>query len=180
MRSQSRTALIFAVSCNLAACGTYVPELEEFWGGPDDVSNKVNLITSQVKCELRESVRSLLTEDAKIAKRDGTKTQLDWLKDWAAQVTLTLTIVESTAANPGAAINTVLNNATTSFGKTVITTPQSFSMGLGVSGSSAATRTDTITAVYRLREFANGPPQDITCIPEQSANGFLFVQSGSK
>jgi hypothetical protein len=93
---------------------------------------------------------------------------------------LTLTIAESTAANPGASINTVLNNATTTFGKTVITSPQSFSMGLGISGSSAATRTDTLTAVYKLSDFAKGEPKGFSCIPVQTANGFLFVQSDLK
>jgi hypothetical protein len=144
MTVRSVYILSLLTSIGLSGCGTYVPELEEFWGSPDDVSVKVNAITSQVKCELGESVKSLLADDANISKRDGTPTQLDWLKNWAAQVTLTLTIAESTAANPGASINTVLNSATTIFGKTVITSPQSFSMGLGISGSSAATRTDTL------------------------------------
>src|SRR5262245_40518666 len=136
MCGQFRAALILAVSCTLGACGFSVPEIEEFWGNPNDVSIKVNAITSQVKCELRESVRSLLADDANIAKRNGTPPQLDWLKDWGAQVTLTLTIIESSAVSPGATINNILNNATTTFGRTIITTPQSFSMGLGVSGSS--------------------------------------------
>src|SRR5262249_16969992 len=92
-----RAALIFVISCTLCACGTYVPEIEEFWGTPDDVGIKVNAITSQVECELRESVRSLLAADAKLAKESGTKPQLTFLMDWAAQVTLTLTILESTA-----------------------------------------------------------------------------------
>ena len=171
---------VLLASIELSGCGTYVPEIEEFWGSPDDVSIKVNAITSQVKCELGESVRSLLADDASIAKRDGTPTQLDWLRDWGAQVTLTLTIAESTAVNPGASINNVLDNATTTFGKTVITSPQSFSMGLGVSGSSAATRTDTLTAVYKLSDFAKGGPKGFSCIPVQTANGFLFVQSDLK
>ena len=113
--------LVLVTFFGLGGCGTYVPELEEFWGNPDDVAIKVNAITSQVKCELGEYVKLLLADDAKISKRDGTPTQLDWLKGWAAQVTLTLTIAELTALNPGASINSVLNNATTTFGKTVIT-----------------------------------------------------------
>lgn len=181
MRSRLRAVLLVAVSCNLGACGTTVPELQEFWGSSGDAADKVNLINSQVKCELEESVRQLLEDDAITAKINNTPLQLGWLRDWAAQVTLTLTIIESTSVNPGVAINNVMHSATTTFGRTLITTPQSFSMGLGVSGSSAATRTDAMTAIYRLSDFANGPAhRDRTCIPNHTAKGFLFIQSDLK
>jgi hypothetical protein len=181
MLGQFRPALVVLILCALCACGTFVPEIEEFWGSPDDVGIKVNAITSQVECELRESVRSLLAADAKLAKESGTKPQLTFLMDWSAQVTLTLTILESTALSPGVSLNTVLPNETKTFGRTVVTTPQSFSMGLGGTGSSAATRTDTLTALYRLSDFAHGPPvAGRTCIPPQTANGFLFIQSDLK
>jgi hypothetical protein len=171
---------LFLILCALSACGTFVPEIEEFWGSSDDVGIKVNAITSQVECELRESVRSLLAADAKIAKENRTKPQLTFLLDWSAQVTLTLTILESTALSPGVSLNTVLPNETKTFGRTVVTIPQSFSLGLGGTGSSAATRTDTLTALYKLSDFAHEPPvAGRTCIPPQT-NGFLFIQSDLK
>ncbi len=171
---------IFAIACALSGCGAFVPEIEEFWSSPGDVSIKVNAIESQVKCELRESVRALLAEDAALSRQYGTPRQLTWLNDWAAQVTLTLTILETTAFNPGLSLNTPLNNAATTYGATTITVPQSYSFGLGGTLSSNATRIDTITSIYNLRDFANGSPSDRTCIPAQPANADLFIQSDLK
>jgi hypothetical protein len=164
----------------IAGCGFVVPEIQEFWASPGDTSIKVNAIASQVQCELRESVRSLLADDLALAARNGTNPQLGWLTSWSAQVTLTLTILESSSLNPGVALNAPLNNALVTYGPTTITVPQSYSTGFGGNFSSAATRTDAITAIYNLGDFAGKPPKNISCIPEQVPNGTLFIQSDLK
>jgi hypothetical protein len=183
--------LIIAISHALCGCGSFVPEIEEFWAGPTDVAIKVNAIAAQVKCELREAVADLHQKDRALAetkprridpktKRPVLDTKLDWLDHWSAQVTLTLTILENTSLNPGVALNTPLNNANTTYGKTIVTAPQSYVFGLGGTLSSAATRTDTITALYDLAEFSAALPTDRSCIPAQPANGDLFIQSDLK
>lgn len=190
-RSATNIFLAVTTGCALCGCGSFVPEIEEFWGAPVDVSVKVNAITAQVKCELREAVAYLHERDRLLAKTKllvkdkktgklSLDTKLDWLDNWSAQVTLTLNILESTALNPGLTLNTPLNNANTRYGTTTVVTPQSYSFGLGGTLSSAATRIDTITALYNLAEFSNAVPTDRTCIPETHANGDLFIQSDLK
>jgi hypothetical protein len=178
------TAIPLAIALVLGGCGTLVPEIEEFWGNPADVSVKVNAIAGQVQCELREAVVYLLEEDRRIAKLnqrlpDGTlDLKLQCLKHWSAQVNLTLTILESTAFNPGVALNVPLNNANIRYGTTTVTIPQSYSFGLGGTLSSNATRVDTITDIYNLNDFAKGKPTSgRTCVPGTHANADLFVQS---
>jgi hypothetical protein len=185
MKSKAGVLLLTAIACNVSGCGSFVPEIEEFWAEPADVSVKVNAIAGQVQCELRDALLYLLEQDVRVAKLnprlpDGKlDLKLSWLLNWSAQVTLTLTILESTSINPGLTLNTPLNNALTTYGKTVVTTPQSYMFGLGGTLSSTATRTDTITDIYSLRKFAKGPVP-VNCIPETHANGDLFVQSELK
>jgi hypothetical protein len=183
----STRCLIVAVASALTGCGTLVPEIEELWGSPADVSIKVNAIVGQVQCELREAVLYLLAEDERVAQLNPRlpngklDLKLQWLKKWSAQVTLTLTIIESTALNPGATLNTPLNNGNIRYGSTTITVPQSYSFGIGGTLSSAATRIDTITDIYNLNDFATGKPTPgRTCVPAKHANGDLFVQSDLK
>jgi len=168
----SRAVFGGAILCALAGCGTLVPEIEEFWGSENDVGYKVNALVSQVECELSEGVGYLEKYD-----QAHPPSKLGWLKDWAAQVTLTLTILESDALNPGITFNTPLNNGTITYGKNAITVAQSSATGLGGTLSSAATRTDTITAVYRISDLAKA--QGRSCIPP-TPNGTLFIESDLK
>ena len=41
---------------SLTGCGMYVPDIQEFWGTPEDATFKVNKIAGQVVCELRQAV----------------------------------------------------------------------------------------------------------------------------
>jgi hypothetical protein len=41
----------------LTGCGTTIPSLTEFWGGPDDSKRMVNAIVHQVRCELKQSFK---------------------------------------------------------------------------------------------------------------------------
>src|ERR1039458_7879888 len=169
---QYGTFLISAIACALCGCGTFVPEIEEFWGNSNDVAYKVNAVTSQVECELGEAVGYLEAYDEAHPPR-----KLEWLSNWVAQVTLTLTILESDALNPGLVLNTPLKNGTIAYGNNVVTVPQSSSFGLGGALSSAATRTDTITAVYKISDLAKA--QGRSCIPP-TPNGTLFIESDLK
>jgi hypothetical protein len=172
MLSVRKAFLVGLTTCILTGCGTFVPEIQEFWGDPNDVAFKVNAISSQVECELSEAVGYLEAFDAA-----HPPPKLGWLQGWVAQVTLTLTILESTALNPGVTLNTPLNNGTITYGKNVITAPQSSSFGLGGTLSSAGTRTDAITAVYRISDLAKA--QGRSCIPP-TPNGTLFIESDLK
>jgi hypothetical protein len=101
---------------------------------------------------------------------------------WAAQVTLNLTVVENSALTPGVALNSIFRSATTAFpGAATVTTPQSFSLGIGGTASSTATRNDKLNMFFTVKELLYGMPSTgLTCIPNQPSNADLFVQSDLK
>jgi hypothetical protein len=196
--------LILGLTLSLGGCGTYVPEIQEFWGSrsepgvPDgdptvrgDATLLVNKIAGQVACELARAVQQVYLDQKMYAvqyvQRPGEPPppqpkarNLSWFEKWAVQATLTLTILEQSTLNAGLTTNNILNNATTVFGKTVITTAQSSALGFGLGGSTAATRTDKLSMFFSVGDLKNGPSAlGRTCIPPPQ-NATLFVQSDLK
>jgi hypothetical protein len=169
-------ASIFGASL-VGGCGTYVPDVLEFWAGPDDLGIKVNSIASQVKCELEEAVRDRISRDRALRPR-----HLAWLETWGAQVTLSFVIDEKTLFNPGATLKTPLQNAIVPFptgGN--LTIGQNFSLGLGLTTSAGATRTSKVIMLFSFAEMLKRGvrPSDRTCLPDP-VNGDLFVTSRLK
>jgi hypothetical protein len=165
----------------VAGCGAHVPEIEEFWGTAGDASRKVNLITFQVKCEVAKAVKSVIDTAAAPVKNNPNNPKIyEMLNGWGAQVTLTLTIDEKSALNPGVTFNTVLENGITKFSGGTVTSPQSFSWGLGGTFSSDAMRTDKLTNYYLFRDLYNYAKTPRSCIPPDNTTGYLFVQSDLK
>ncbi len=176
----------------LSGCGTYVPDIQEFWGTPEDATYKVNKISAQVVCELRRAVQRVVYENEHNPTRfvalpgnppPPAHRNLSWfVNKWAAQVTLNLIIIENTGLTPGASFITPLRNATTTFpGAAAVTSSQSFTLGLGATASSTATRNDKLNMFFSVKELLYGTPSTaLTCIPNQPAHADLFVQSDLK
>lgn len=154
----------------LAACGTYVPDIQEFWGTPEDTTLKVQAIAKQVKCELSDSINYVIYEDIRISKqlierklmalprlpngKPGAATRLTWLPDWGALITLTFNIVEKTSANPGATLTHIMPSVVTIFpGRPAVTSPQNFNFGFGGSLSSEATRVSKLSLFFQMGEL---------------------------
>jgi hypothetical protein len=186
--SELRRILLAAISLLLADCGTYVPDLQEFWGTPQDATYKVNKISAQVVCELRKAVQRVVHERPEFIARPGEPPppkprDLNWfINDWAVQVTLNLIIIENGTLTPGIALNSVFPSAITTFpAAAAVTTPQSFSLGLGGTASSTATRNDKLSMFFTVKELLQvTPPIGRSCIPNQPANADIFVQSDLK
>jgi hypothetical protein len=172
------TVVAFGV---LSGCGTYVPDLQEFYETPLDGQRMVMAIVEQVQCEVQNAVRSTILEDmeqaiapeiVKVAKDTGKKPgrRLVWLDTWGAQVTLTLTIDEKTALNPGLSLNSPMHNAPVNFAGEVLspssalaartysflTVPQSYALGLGGTFSADATRKETLSLFIDFKKFTGG------------------------
>lgn len=164
----------------LGGCGTYVPDVLEFWAGENDLAFKVNAIESQVQCELGQAIRSLIADDIRQSKQFKIPRRAKWLEAWGAQVTLTFVIDEKSLFNPGVTLKRPLENVITAFpvGGNV-TSPQNFSLGLGGTFSAGATRTSKVSTFHVFKNFLNGGPTDRTCLPNR-VNGDLFVQSDLK
>jgi hypothetical protein len=161
MRDRKVTlAFALGLSALTAGCGTFVPGLEEFYD-PQDTKTLVDAIVYHVQCEVQTEIQSLLIKDKEIADakipvgrdRKPQGPRLDWLKTWGAQAILTLTVDEKTSVNPGVTLNTVLPNATTIFSNGNVTTPQSFSLGFGASGSAGATRKEMVAWFIDFKDF---------------------------
>lgn len=165
----------------VGGCGTYVPDVLEFWAGPDDLGIKVNSIASQVKCELEEAVRDRIYRDRALRPR-----HLAWLETWGAQVTLTFQIDEKTLFNPGATLKRPLPNEFIPYPAGFpsggpLTIPQNFSLGLGLTTSAGATRISKVIMLFSFPEMLKRgvKPSDRTCLPDPVA-GDLFVTSRLK
>lgn len=174
----------------LGGCGTYVPDVQEFWGSSDDVDTKVRMITHQVKCELQRAFQLVMLADINnVKKGSGAGRQLTFLKKWGADLNLTLTIDEKSTFAPNLALNTPLPNAISIFpGRGTTTTPQTYSTNLGASISSDGYRQDRVRVLYGVQELV-GPedklssPQAIharNCLQPGDPGATVFLQSDLK
>jgi hypothetical protein len=153
----SRIAAV-ALAGSLAGCGTFVPDFGEFY---DTVppSKLIDAIVSHVHCEVKSQVQFIILDDYELASQihpgTGKKLgrRLNWLDDWAAQVTLTLTVNEKTTLSPGVTLNTILPNAVTTFPNGNVTSPQSVNVSFGVGGSADATRKAVVSWYIDFRDF---------------------------
>ena len=140
-----------------------MPDLQNFYElhAPDAEQVKVQTLIEYVACDVIKSVREVLLKDqdnAVSAAALGYKEppQLNWLKNWAAQLTFTLTVDEKSQLNPGIALNEVLPNAVTTFaGHPSVRTGQTFSLGLAAAYSSDATRKETLTLYIPLSSYTD-------------------------
>ena len=136
---QVRLASLF-VSLWLGGCGLYVPRIEEAWeGGKDAVFFESN-IKGHVYCELQRaialtSMKGDSPEDQVTVTDFNTGVKRDALPDdWGVQITLSFQVDETGAVNPSASL---------------LTSP-TFSVGLGASLSSQATRVDKYDSYYAV------------------------------
>jgi hypothetical protein len=193
MISSWRTLFGASALSLLSGCGTYVPDIQEFWGTPDDATFAVNQVSAQVVCELRKAVQRVVYENEYNPTRFVVRApgdappprhrDLSWfVNNWSAQVTLNLNIIENTGVTPGVSLITPLRNAATTFpGAAAVTSSQSFTFGFGATASSTATRTDKLNMFFRVADLLHSTPSmDKTCIPIAPANADLFVQSDLK
>jgi hypothetical protein len=123
-------------------------ELQEFYD-PQNPNTMVDAIVSNVQCEVKSAVQFLILDDQDAVAEAAIlgiaqKPSLTWLKKWAAQVTLTLTVDEKSSLNPGVSLNKVLENAVTKFPNGTVTTAQSSSIGFGATVSADGTRKETL------------------------------------
>jgi hypothetical protein len=154
----------------LGGCGLFTPEKDLFTsdyhepGLPSPRGLFENVIVAHVRCELRNSVMDVMAMNGGPA----------WIKDWGAQVTLKLTVEETSSANPGISFLTPLENSVKAFpvGGNV-TSAQNVSIGVGVSGMAKATRLETIAFTFAFVDLLDEAKKDVaagtgSCAPYET------------
>ena len=157
LQSRKRVACVAGVALSLlGGCGTYVPSHQE-GGGEAQALILEGAIVQSVHCEVRNALREVLT---------GNPEHAHFLKDWALQMALTLTVGEKTIVAPTVAMTFP---------------PGLFTLGFGGTVSTEATRVDTFNFYYSVQElFDRGKCADN--FPEQfpHPSGSLLIRSDLK
>jgi hypothetical protein len=176
-------AFAMILSTIVGGCGLYVPQKnlgvdDTIPTGKDPAPNPEvyleNRIIAHVNCELESGLWKA---------RNIPNTE--WLtKDWGAQVTLAITAQETGSLNPGVSFITPFDNSVRTFphGGNV-TTPQSFTFGIGASGSANATRTETIAYTLSNKGLLNDASIDTKSDPGLQCDHYhdgTMVQSDLK
>src|SRR5208283_1397505 len=156
--------------CFVSGCGTMVPQMQEIWDAksPNDESfvSAGGVLEKNIKrkiyCEIQTAVHDV-----------GSYLPADW----GVQYTLSLTVDETTALNPGVALVTPMHAGITNFKGEVLTnaataglatatypflsSPQQYSLGLGGILSSQGTRVDKFGAYWNLDRLY---PKNNSCL----------------
>jgi len=161
----------------LSACGTYVPSIEEVWekrGGT--IKSLEQKIKVKIYCELATAVASINTDDTKILHNSNSKKPVTPIpQDWGVTMVLTMTILENVALNPTDTLSLPLKPVNTFPSGVKVTTPQSFSLGIGGTASSDATRVDKFTFFYTVPDLqAHNPNCDDRDPSDLQGSSFLL------
>jgi hypothetical protein len=135
----ARGLIVCLLGSALGACGLYVPEMQEWYEPPEKQKINENLIINHVKCELHKGMDEALAKYYGAGKRSGFSAE--WFKSWLATVTLKLTVDEKSSINPGISWVRTFSDV------------RSFTLGAGFNASSDATRVETISFTYPLKDL---------------------------
>jgi len=211
MRNINKFVATVSTCALLAGCGVTVPPIQEIWDKPPGTDGYPIPLESDIKyrvfCDIKDAVYDVLflrlfgpngpSLEELGAIETNYKNYLEKLKDknevtlldMGIQVSLTLTIDETSGLSPGLAINTPMAPATTVLSSAVkVVTPQSYAFGLGGNLSSHATRIDkfnfytTVEQLFkRYKEKLGDPakyPEGPRCDPNDFRQGSsLLLQS---
>jgi len=168
----------------LSGCGTYVPAIPEIWEDQGDQQHSPPLegdIKNRIFCDIKNAILDIYNRHPRLRDeaflREAAKQDKITFADFGVEVVLTLTVDETSTANPGLAFKTPMIPATTRFPNNIaVTSPQSYALGLGANLSSHATRIDKFNFLYSVAELAKNPRP---CSEESFRTGSsLLLHSG--
>jgi hypothetical protein len=164
MRMVYRGTLVTALNVSLlAGCGTYVPQIREFYEGPDVTPN----LNDGVEFQIKEKIFCELVTALKKVRHDITVSDRPSIPDdFGVQVQINLTVEETGALNPSVTLNDTMRNASV----LGVTVPQSFNFGASGTLSSAATRIDTSYSYYIVGRIA-GKGANLFCDKQNNVHG---------
>ncbi|MGB8278738.1 MAG: hypothetical protein WCF20_12520 [Methylovirgula sp.] len=159
--SSVKRVLLFAVilPATLGGCGLAVPEKNPL--APDTLDRNdlssggkyedklVRHIFCEIAVGLWKAYEHVKAQDQPKIPGPPESMKLPWLKDWGTAITLAITVEDQSGLSPGLSLTTPFANKVFTFptGGNV-TSPQSFSFGIGGSATANATRSETIQFTY--------------------------------
>jgi hypothetical protein len=183
---------VCAISClPLVACGTFTPNIQEFWADDNQAAIREQDLVRLVRCETGVAIQRVFNQENKVMfipepGHPTPKWDMSWFENWGVAMTLTLTVIENTALNPAVTTNKVLQNAVVKFPVNGnVTSGQNFTLAIGGTFSSTATRTDTLHFFYTVKElrrafFARNEDGSHQECLRSSAEGSLFGENNFK
>jgi hypothetical protein len=182
---------VLTLALELSACGLYTPNIQEFWANNDQATLRENDLVRLIRCETGIAIQRAFNGEIAPTYEPSPghpppKINLDWFESWGVAVSLTMTVVENSAVNPGVTATNVLQNAVTKFPiNGNVTTPQNFVLAVGGTLSSTATTTDKLLLFYKVSELKNAyfakdaVGKYFPCTPPTTA-GTLFAEDNFK
>lgn len=161
MSARNLLALFVVASC-VAACGTYVPEIQENpFASEKERSDFIQAIVRNVRCEIQDAVIHLYDDNRDI---DPYNRNLKWFDKWAIQMSLQLTIDEKGILNPT--------------GNWLPPSPANsiFNLAVGGTVSTEAQRINKIGAFFLVADLKKLGP----CPPQYRNRGPFILQSDLK
>lgn len=157
-----------------------VPEIGEIWddnSGAHPEKNLELLIKNKVYCELQEAVSSIESEPGfSYVDAKGKTHPVKWIPEsWGAQMTLQLTVDESTQLNPGVTLSDPWSPVK-SFGAPFA---QSFKTAIGGTFSTDANRQDKFTFYYLVPDL-EGYQAACENLPKEGSSLLLESNLGIK
>jgi hypothetical protein len=163
----ARVSKVRSIACSgimilLIGCGLSVPNMQPFAADDAKVEGlKESSLTAFIKCELHFAVQHVLDladQDEKHTKKDPINYPphpgIEWLQKWGATVSMKITVDEKSTLAPGLSYNSPMENIISTFSRGGnVTTPQSFTFGVGASVSSDATRIENLSFYYPFSDL---------------------------
>lgn len=140
-------SIAIAAGIPVAGCGLYTPNLHDFYQPKEYQREFESVIINNVKCELHVAVQDTLENLSKGFHKD-----VSWLAGWGAKVNMRLSIEEKNSLGPGVSLEKTFENAAL----------QSFTLGIGGSGTAGATREETIEFTYAFSDLL-AEPRETDC-----------------
>jgi hypothetical protein len=136
----------------VSGCGANIPDMAPLgYSSLQQTFTEIDLV-NRIKCEIHLGVQDALEVWAKGGPAGGNG--VEWLKKWQAKISLKLTVDDTTTLKPGLSVTDPMHNVISHFAVGGnVTSPQSFSLGLGLQASAKSTRVETLAFTFHIADL---------------------------
>ena len=171
-----KSAAIFSMALVSSGCGLSVPSKNLT---TEDQPDPVNGSSQQAYYET-QIIGHIGCEMAMAVFQADARWKLPWLREWGTAVTLIITAQDQSGLNAGASLISPLQNFTKTFpAGGLVTIPQTFTLGLGATGSLNATRSETIQVTWANADLLEYGKSLVNAISRTGKTPCVDAQKGA-